>query len=304
MKDNLAEYMDNLKIGRVQKHKNLAIYPLILHKHASLGCKPLDEAMQSEEVEVEEINEEGMVEELAVTNRSKNKVLILEGEQIVGLKQNRIFNVTVLVGEKSQVKVPVSCVEQGRWHRTRKSKAEAKSLASCELRATMGREYTKNMKYKRLSRSDQSKVWSKISDYEKKRNFRSPTKSYHDFETNQEAEKADYMKKFKRRKGQVGLLVFINNNFASLNAFHHPELEEKLHERVVSSCVTDALNYDDMPGLKAEPSEVLNKIKQLGWEPYPSFGMGEQWRVESEQLSASALVYDNQPVHLSVHQFE
>lgn len=42
-------------------------------------------------------------------------MLLLDGEQVIGGKENRIFNANFVVLLEQTVQVPVSCVEQGRW---------------------------------------------------------------------------------------------------------------------------------------------------------------------------------------------
>jgi hypothetical protein len=65
--------------------------------------------------------EAGSVPNLAVRNDGDTPVLLLHGEELIGAKQNRVVNVTMLVPAKTVLKIPVSCVEQGRWHfRSRK----------------------------------------------------------------------------------------------------------------------------------------------------------------------------------------
>ena len=41
-------------------------------------------------------------------------MLIFDGEELIGAKQNRIVNTTLLIGVGESV-LPVSCVEHGRW---------------------------------------------------------------------------------------------------------------------------------------------------------------------------------------------
>ena len=64
---------------------------------------------------VQEVSEGGSVPELLVDNMGDIRVLFIEGEELVGPKQNRILNTSILVAAKSKTKIPVSCVEHGRW---------------------------------------------------------------------------------------------------------------------------------------------------------------------------------------------
>ena len=53
-----------------------------------------------------------------MSNPLDEAVLLYDGEELVGAKQNRILNVSVLVGAGAKMPIPVSCVEQGRWARS------------------------------------------------------------------------------------------------------------------------------------------------------------------------------------------
>ena len=70
----------------------------------------------------------GSVPELLAHNPLDASVLLYDGEELIGAKQNRILNVTVLVAAASETRIPVSCVEEGRW------RARSRHFAYPELR--------------------------------------------------------------------------------------------------------------------------------------------------------------------------
>jgi len=79
------------------------------------------EAMAAGTVAVQEVCEAGSVGELLVDNTGDKPVLFLEGEEMKGAKQNRILRSSVLVAGRSRTRIPVTCVEKGRWwYETRK----------------------------------------------------------------------------------------------------------------------------------------------------------------------------------------
>ncbi len=65
--------------------------------------------------QVTEIDSAGSVTELLATNPLDASVLLYDGEELLGAKQNRILNVTVLVPSGAETRIPVTCVEEGRW---------------------------------------------------------------------------------------------------------------------------------------------------------------------------------------------
>ena len=75
----------------------------------------LKEALEKRLLIVKEVSAEASVPELKVINNADVPMLLLDGEELAGAKQNRVLNTSVLVKEKSELIIPVSCTEQGRW---------------------------------------------------------------------------------------------------------------------------------------------------------------------------------------------
>jgi ARG and Rhodanese-Phosphatase-superfamily-associated Protein domain len=84
---------------------------------------------------VTEVDQDGVVSALSVTNRAGRPLLLLDGDELVGAKQNRVLNTTVLVAARSQLTIPVSCVEQGRWQRRGERFAPGNASLYASLRA-------------------------------------------------------------------------------------------------------------------------------------------------------------------------
>lgn len=113
----ISESLSALRLGAPQAHSNLALFPLIADFDRAPDYLLLDEALERKLARVSEVSAEGRVPELAFENTSAEKILLVDGDELVGAKQNRILNLTILVGGGQKLVIPVSCVEQGRWRR-------------------------------------------------------------------------------------------------------------------------------------------------------------------------------------------
>lgn len=128
-------------VGEPRRWGAMSVFPLFRGAgSSSLLYLPAEEAMETGLVRVEEVSLGGSVPELTVENKGEQPVLFLEGEALEGAKQNRILNTSVLVGPKTQLIVPVSCVEQGRWRRRSASFSHRKMHASGTMRRHFGAE--------------------------------------------------------------------------------------------------------------------------------------------------------------------
>jgi len=93
--------------------------------------------------------------ELKVVNKSDQKILLVDGEELVGAKQNRVLNATILIAPKSETTIPVLCVEQGGWsYRSERFGSHSRSM-SANLRNRKSETVTMNLHKDREFRSNQ-----------------------------------------------------------------------------------------------------------------------------------------------------
>src|SRR5438105_6220871 len=93
------------------------MFPLLDDAAVQPAYVTLDQALEQRTVTIDEVSEAGSVPELKVVNRGVLPVLLVDGEELVGAKQNRVLNLTILVAPGTTTVIPVSCVEAGRWSR-------------------------------------------------------------------------------------------------------------------------------------------------------------------------------------------
>src|SRR5262245_38475968 len=111
----LAESLSALNLGPAVARGTLAMYPLLAQGGAPAAYLTLDEALARGDARITEVSGSGTVPELRFENGGMEHILLVDGEELVGALQNRVLNVSILVGAQRSVLIPVSCVEQGRW---------------------------------------------------------------------------------------------------------------------------------------------------------------------------------------------
>src|SRR5216684_3728526 len=109
----VAKLLATILTGEPVTHGALAVIPLLAPNLDVPDWLTLEEA--GDRARVTEVSEAGSVPFLQVANGADRPLLLLDGEELIGAKQNRILNTTVLVAARTETTIPVSCVEQGRW---------------------------------------------------------------------------------------------------------------------------------------------------------------------------------------------
>ncbi len=154
--------LPKLRVGDPVRHEALCVFPLFCEPNGKVEYHLSDEALADESLLIEEVSEGGSVPDLLVENRGDVRVLFLEGEELIGAKQNRILNTSVLVAAHTKVKIPVSCVERGRWGYRSRYFGSSGSHSPSKLRRAPKASVSRSIKENRGYRSDQGAVWNEV----------------------------------------------------------------------------------------------------------------------------------------------
>jgi hypothetical protein len=259
------------------------------------------EAFAAGALSVTEISDSGSVPELLAVNSGDRMILLLDGEELVGAKQNRILNTSVLLPPRSKTRIPVSCVEQGRWHHTSRAFA-AGEYSPSSLRAIKCAHVSANLRTCGRAASNQAEVWNEVERVMDGVGAQSPTMALNDAIDQRRERLDDYLEGLAYPAGTRGMVVAVEGRFVAVDLYDKPGTLELVWPRLVRSYAMDALIRQ---GAKTEllttpgAADVLDKLGKIPCVPCPSVGVGEDWRLESPALVGQALVASGACVHLS-----
>jgi len=299
----MAVTFPEVRVGDAIHYENLFVFPLFAEPREDVEYVLSHEAIDSDTVTVEEVSEGGSVPELTVENEGDTRVLFLEGEELVGAKQNRVLNTSVLVAASSRSMIPVSCVEAGRWGYRSRRFGSGGTHSPSKLRRVLKASVSQSLREKRGYRSDQSEVWDEVSRQQLALCASSETTAMSDtFETHR-ARLDEFHEKLQYVDGAVGAAVALNGSIVTLDLFDKTTTCQNVWDRLLSGVILDALEATGTSKQVAadEAERVVSMLTELPWEPADPIGEGEQYRAESTAGDhASALVLDDTLVHTSM----
>ncbi|MEQ8790529.1 MAG: hypothetical protein RIC55_29805 [Pirellulaceae bacterium] len=295
--------LPTLRVGEPLRHESLCVFPLFAEPAGDVAYRLADEALAEKSLVIEEISESGSVPELLVENQGDLRVLFLEGEELVGAKQNRVLNTSVLVAAHSKLRIPVSCVEQGRWAYKSRFFGSSGSHSPSKLRRALKASVSKSVKESGEYRSDQGQVWKEVACLHAAHGVASASAAMSDaFDTYQDRIAA-YRRRLKYVEGASGAAVAIGKQIVALDVFDKPATCRKVWDRLLSGVVFDALEAGDTEDTAstADVEALLAKASAMPWEPAKAIGEGDEYRADSPQGDhASALVLEQCIVHGSL----
>ena len=162
MKAILRDFLSRVTLGEPQQFRHLAVFPVFTPNGHEPNYLMLAEALQQNLVALTETSQAGQVPQLKLANRAVVPVLLVEGEELIGAKQNRVLNTTVLAREQSETIIPVTCTEAGRWHYSSPSFSHSGHVSPSKLRRAKSSSVSAALKAKLGHTSDQGLVWNEI----------------------------------------------------------------------------------------------------------------------------------------------
>jgi len=303
-----------MELGEPQRFRNMVLWPLFCSQDKGPDYLSLTEAMTAGLLTITEVSAHGSVPEVKVVNRAEVPVLLLDGEELVGAKQNRTLNTTILVKEKTEMVVPVSCTEAGRWSHAGGVWAQSAGSPSARfddsgmvvhrrVRAEKSRTVLHNLEASRGFRSDQGRVWSLIDEVAAEADTAPPTGALRDVARHSHVRLSEYTAAFPLQSNQKGMLVFIDGRPAGLDVISRSQPYTTLHSKLLNSYAFDALLR--RPGVEAEPNQdqatgFVKRVLECQEQEYKSVGLGTDHRLRGRGVIGSALVVDDAVVHLSM----
>lgn len=294
------EYLLNLEFGELYQFENMAVVPIFSPIDDSPGYLVLKEALERKFITITEVSHGGSVPELKVANKGNSAVLILDGEELVGAKQNRILNTSILLKKNTETIIPVSCVEQHRWSYVSREFISSDSFMSSELRAIKNYSVTSSLGRTGKYNADQHAIWNGVHKLAVEANVSSPTGAMKHVFDSRKNDLDEYLKAFKYQPHQKGLLVLVNGEIAGFDAVSLESAQEKLYPKLVRSYAMDAL-FDRKTGSR-EPSlekaeGFVNRLRSLEEKHYQSVGQGKDYRYSGYSIVGSALVFRKKLIH-------
>ena len=298
----LKTALSSLTLGDPQSWKGLTMFPLLSDVPSSLRYLMLADGLRDGLVTVKEVSRAGSVPDLAVENRSKLPVLILDGEELVGAKQNRVANLTMLIPAQHTVVIPVSCVEQGRWDYERDDFVVTEQLQYARGRTERLASVLHSLTETGERVSDQAQVWHSIAAKAAAMDAASPSGAMNSiFERHAEA-LDQYVRSVNSLPGQVGAVFIVGKERLGLDLFDQPTTFASMLPRLVRSYAVDVIERpisQKRSGRVSEARSFLDSILKASFDDRPALGLGRDFGFVADHLVAGALLVDEVVLHLA-----
>ena len=297
----VQEFLKSLRIGEKQYKDGLTIFPLHSDMKSDYDYLTLDEALKEDVLTVKELGS-ATVPEIIVLNKGSKDVFIMDGEELIGAKQNRIVNISLIVPAESEIEIPVSCVEQGRWHHISENFRVSDNISYANLRKKQKASVMCSLESVGKFQADQGEVWEDIEWCISQRKVSSPTAAMSDIYEKEKSRIDDYKETFKPAEGQIGAVFAIGKTIFGMDVFDKEDTCKKLMPKITRSYVMEIISgakTDKQPEDK-DVKEFLKAVIESQFTPRKSPGAGMTVSITGKEVAGTSLVAKEAVVHTAL----
>lgn len=304
MSKTILNVLNNIRLGAPQSSRNLTVFPIVEEYDAGKVYLALKEAFAQELVSIEEVSEGGLVPNLKIINKAQVPVLLVDGEELKGAKQNRIVNTSLLIPAESEAVIPVSCTEAGRWRYTSRNFEDAGHMMNAKARYKKSMRVSANLMSFGNYDAEQGKVWEDVDKLHRRSATSSLTRAMNDAYEQKESELTGFLNAFQPIPGQKGMLIFLNGHFFAIEYVSRSIAYVSLHEKWLKSHAIEAISSNGNNGnfvdMELEAHRFLSELAMA--EPistHKPIGLGNDKRFDYPYWGAAMLIWDDTLVHLT-----
>ena len=303
MTDKRMEQMPNMNLNfnvsePVEKNNITTFFLSSIEKNNNKYLS-FSEAIAKNQVQISEVNKEGLLTKLSVSNKSSDNIIILNGELIIGtqIRQDRIVDSTVLIPGYATVLINTFCGEQYRWSPRLSNKiSTSESLYFSSGRANNAADINNKLR-------KQCRIWSEISEKISDFNIKSFTNSVDQIYKKKKVNVEEIVNFFKIPSEAVGVVLGINNQLVNIDIFSNNCMLQIYLPKIIRSIALDSFKKISKKSYlkKKEVHRFLRQIHQANKQKRKVVEgtLGEELQFNSESVAGSILYHKEQTVHFS-----
>lgn len=264
--------------------ENCTFVPLQFNDNTNLKLETFGSLLKKKQVEATEIDENGVVNNIKVKNNSPNFLILHDGEIIVGAKQNRTIDKSVILKPRETRNVDVLCVEKGRWSFRNHEFSQHNSKLSPEIR--FSKETVKNY-------NKQNTVWNEIDKMYTENNQYSNTSDFCEFKEENSELVIEKIKSKIFNDRYNGILV-ANNKISFIETFYNSKIYEDQIAKSISTLLIKN-KYDN--NQQIELDKYLLRLKDSNWFKENQDSLETSY-LSNSQGKGRLIFLNNQIIHL------
>ena len=288
-------------LGTTMEYRGLAVTALIGDDDPACDYLLIEEALSRGAVTIREISAYSAMSELHVFNRAEKPLLIVDGQELAGSVQNRVVNLSVLIGPQSDAFIPVSCVERGRCAGQTFRFTSASRMQFASGRAKKMADVSRSLSSRNERQANQAAIWHAIEQKAERMQVTSATGAMAAIYQQLAAALEEYIEALGHIERWRGALFAVHGRVVGLELFDSASTWFRLLPQIVRSYAVEALEEpaDQQKPVGSTPGVLLDVLADANMCSFTTCGDGFDVRIKAGSVTGAALVFGARIIHLA-----